>query len=92
MVWIAPYGVVVIAVAVATFLFTELVREPHMTDRNRLEILAVLTGLLWPVMVVGLLELVLLVVIRSMLRLRDPMVVPGAVGVGQPVELWGRGA
>ena len=70
----------VIAVAVATFLFTELVREPHMTDRNRLEILAVLTGLLWPVMVVGLLELVLLVVIRSMLRLRDPMVVPGRLG------------
>lgn len=92
MVWIAPYGVVVNAVAVATFLFAELVREPHMTDWNRLEVLAVLTGLLWPVMVVGLLELVLLVVIRSMLRFRSPMVVPGAVGVGQPVELWGRGA
>ena len=89
MVWIALYGITAIAVAVAAFLFAEWVREPASTDLNRPGALAVLTGLLWPLVVAGLVELGLLAVVRSRLRGHNPPVVP-PTGVQEPVLAHGR--
>ncbi|MCB1263337.1 MAG: hypothetical protein KDB56_01825 [Mycobacterium sp.] len=89
MVWIALYGITAIAVAVAAFLFAEWVREPASTDLNRPGALAVLTGLLWPLVVAGLVELGLLAVVRSRLRGHNPPVVPRPAGRSRP---WLTGA
>ena len=84
MLWIALYGITAIAVAVAAFLFAEWVREPTSSDLNRPGTLAALTGLLWPVVAAGVVELGLLAVVRSRLRSHSPGLVP------QPVRAPGR--
>jgi len=68
MFWIALYSFPAIAVAVAAFLFAAWVREPTAAGLDEQGILAALTGLIWPVVAVGLVELALLVTVQTMLR------------------------
>ena len=63
--WIALYGVAAVTVAVATFLVAEWVREPGAPALDYPGVLAVVTGLLWPVIVSGAAQFGLIVAIQS---------------------------
>lgn len=76
MVWIALYSLIAMAVATAAFLAGEWMRKPAFPAPDRPGALAAVAGLLWPVLVAGLVELGLIAFIRS--RLREPLPVPVA--------------
>lgn len=62
------YVTVAIAVAVAAFLFTEWVRDPGATAPDGPGALAIVAGLLWPVLAVGLIQWLLIAALASWIR------------------------
>lgn len=65
MVWIAVYGALALIVSVAAFLLSEWARQPEVPAPRRPGVLAIIAGLLWPVVVLGLLEWWLIAVYGS---------------------------
>lgn len=65
MFWIALYGVMAVTVAAATYLAAEWIREPGAPAPDHPGVLAVVTGLLWPVIVPGAAQFGLIVAIQS---------------------------
>lgn len=66
--WIALYGVAAVTVAVAAFLAPEWIREPGTPAPAYPGVIAVVTGLLWPVVVSGAAQGGLIVAIQSMVH------------------------
>ena len=56
MFWIALYGIVALAVAVIALLVAEWVREPGAPAREHPGFFAALAGLLWPAVIIGLVQ------------------------------------
>ena len=56
MFWIALYGIVALAVAVIALLVAEWVREPGAPAPEHPGFFAALAGLLWPAVVIGLVQ------------------------------------
>ena len=83
---ISLYGAVAVAVAFAAFLFSEWVREPGGTKPDHPGALAVVAGLLWPVLAVGFVQWLLIAVAAS--RIRSPrMPVVGSATMSIPVRI-----
>jgi hypothetical protein len=60
----AVYGVVALTVAVATFIGASRMREPGVPDPENMGVFALITGLLWPVTVIGVAEAGMIVAIQ----------------------------
>ncbi len=67
---IAFYLVVSLIVATAAFLASEWIRLPGAPAPDHIGALAVVAGLLWPVLAIGLVQWALLAVVHRKLRLR----------------------
>ena len=65
---ITGYMTVAIAVAVAVFLFSEWIREQGGSAPDGPGALAVVAGLLWPVLAVGLIQWLLIAAVASRIR------------------------
>lgn len=80
------YAAVALAVAAAAFLVAEWVREPGGTAPDRPGALAIVAGLLWPVLAVGLMQWVLIAALAS--RVRNPATSAGEPGIAPgPVRI-----
>ena len=56
MVWLALYGAIAAIVSVVALVFSEWVREPGVPGPSHPRLLALVAGLAWPVVVVGLMQ------------------------------------
>jgi hypothetical protein len=83
---IALYAAVAVVCAVAAFLFAEWSREPGMPAPGHPGVLALLVGLVWPVLIIGLAQLAAIAAARACLRAAAPEMV-AAVPTG---EYWAR--
>lgn len=70
--WITLYGVVAVAVAIAAFLTAEWVREPGTAAPDTPGVLAVVTGVLWPVILLGVAQWGLIAVLHARIRHSRP--------------------
>jgi len=68
MVWIAFYAALAMVTATAVFLLADRLREPGVPTPHRPGRWAMVAGLLWPVLVVGLAQCGLIVIVRKRLR------------------------
>lgn len=75
MFWIALYGIVATAVAVIALLVAEWVREPGAPAPEHPGFFAALAGLLWPAVVIGLVQWGLIAAVASPERRTNPMAV-----------------
>ena len=77
MFWIAFYGVLAVAFAVTTFLAAEWIREHGAPAPDYPGLLAIVTGLLWPVVVTGAAQFGLIIGLQSLVQHahRQPVVV-----------------
>ena len=65
---IAVYAAVAVVCAVAAFLFAEWSREPGMPAPDNLGVLALLAGLLWPVLIIGLAQFAAIAAAQARVR------------------------
>lgn len=56
MFWFALYGAIAVIVSVAALVFSEWAREPGVPAPSHPRLLALVAGLAWPVVVVGLVQ------------------------------------
>ena len=68
MIGIASYVVVAVIVAAAAFLMSEWIRVPGGPAPDRLGLVALLAGLLWPVLAVGLAQWAMVAALHRKLR------------------------
>ncbi len=66
--WIAGYGAMAIVVAATALVAAGWFRDVHVAAPNRPGVTAVCAGLLWPIVVVGAVELLAVMGLRSSLR------------------------
>jgi hypothetical protein len=80
------YAIVAMAVAVATFLFSEWVREPAGTASDNPGAVAIAAGLLWPVLAIGLVQWLLIAALAS--RVFNPgMSAADSRALSMPVQI-----
>jgi hypothetical protein len=65
---IAVYAVLATVVAAAAFLFSEWIREPGTPAPDRPGLTALAAGLVWPVLVIGILQCLAVAAVESRLR------------------------
>lgn len=85
MVWIVLYGTIAIVVAAAAFVAAEWLRTPTVPAPDRPASVAVAAGLLWPVLIAGLVQLGVFAFVRARLLDDDPSTAPRPVRVPHPV-------
>jgi hypothetical protein len=73
---ITVYAAMTIIAATAAFLFSEWVREPGAPAPERLGLTSLAAGLLWPVLLIGILQCLAVAVVQSRLRVTTNPIVP----------------
>lgn len=85
MFWISSYAVVAMVSAVAVFLLAEWLREPGVPAPNHPGRFAVIAGLLWPVLAVGIAQWGLIAAVAARLgETARPAGADGSRGIPQP--------
>jgi hypothetical protein len=72
---IASYVVVAVIVATAAFLVSEWIRRPGAPAPDRLGLVALVAGLLWPVLAVGLVQWAMVAALHRKLRREAALVI-----------------
>ena len=75
MFWIALYGIVALAASVTALLVAEWIREPGARGPEHPGFFAALAGLLWPAVMIGLVQWGLIAAVASPERRRNPVAV-----------------
>lgn len=70
--WISTYATIAVLVATASIVMAEWARDAHVAAPDRPGMTAIVAGLLWPVLALGILQLLTLVAVRHGLRIRHP--------------------
>lgn len=68
--WISTYATIAVLVATVSIVMAEWARDAHVAAPDRPGMTAIVAGLLWPVLAVGMVQVLTLIGVRHGLRIR----------------------
>jgi len=80
MIGIVLYGTVALVFAAAAFLLAEWMRDPGTPAPDNPGVLAIAAGLIWPVLIIGALQMAAIAAVRTRVRVETDARVP--IGAG----------